>query len=117
MVRTRRGAAAGGCLVWLLLVVLALYVGIPIGETYLRYAEYKDAMRQELRFRSNLSNDKIRAHLALQADSLGLPEEAGDVAVNRKGNEVSVEAEYDEVIRIFGITRTIHFRPSAVDTY
>ena len=58
--------------------------------------EYKDAMRQELRFRANLSNDKIRAHLATMADSIGLPEEAGDVVVTRNGNEVSVEAEYDD---------------------
>jgi hypothetical protein len=95
----------------------AVYVGIPLGETYFRYAEYKDAMRQELRFRSNLSNDKIRSHLQLQADSLGLPEEAGDVTVSRSGNQVSVEAEYDEIIKVFGLTKAIHFQPHASDTY
>ncbi|HJQ21580.1 MAG TPA: hypothetical protein VJ867_14625 [Gemmatimonadaceae bacterium] len=112
----RRGAAKG-CLMMLLLVVGALYVGIPVGETYLRYAEYKDAMKQEVRFRANLSNDKIRAHLAAQADSLGLPEEAGDVTVTRNGNQVTVEAEYDEIVRVLGLTKAIHFAPSAVDTY
>ena len=112
----RRGAAKG-CLMMLLLVVGALYVGIPVGETYLRYAEYKDAMKQEVRFRANLSNDKIRAHLAAQADSLGLPEEAGDVTVTRNGNQVTVEAEYDEIVRVLGLTKAIHFAPSAADTY
>ena len=117
MVRRRVGVAGAGCLIWLLVIAIVLYVGIPVGETYLRYAEYKDAMRQELRFRANLSNDKIRAHLATMADSLGLPEEAGDVVVTRNGNEVSVEAEYDEIVKVLGIRRSIHFKPSAVDTY
>jgi hypothetical protein len=102
---------------WLLALAVVLYVAIPLGETYLRYVEYKDAMRQELRFRANLSNDKIRTHLATMADSLGLPEEAGDVVVTRNGNEVSVEAEYDEVVKILGVRRTLHFKPSAADTY
>ena len=117
MVRRRAGIAGAGCLIWLLVLVVVLYVGIPLGETYLRYAEYKDAMRQELRFRANLSNDKIRAHLGTMADSLGLPEEAADVVVTRNGNEVTVEAEYDEVVKVLGVRRSIHFKPSASDTY
>ena len=117
MVRPRSGATKLGCLIYLLVVSGILYVGLPIGETYFRYQEYKDAMRQELRFRSNLPNDKIRIHLKVMADSLGLPEEAGDVTVHRQGNEISVESEYDEPINILGYKKQIHFVPRAVDTY
>ena len=117
MVRPRNGATKFGCLLYLLFVSAILYFGIPIGETYFRYQEYKDAMRQELRFRSNLANDKIRLHLKLQADSLGLPEEAGDVTVHRQGNQISVEAEYDEPIKILAFKKNIHFVARAVDTY
>lgn len=102
---------------YLLIIAAALYIGLPIGEAYLRYAQYKDAMRQEVRFRANLSNAKIRSHLALMADSLGLPPEAGDVTVSRSGNEITVDAEYDEVIKVLGVSRSIHFRPSATDSY
>jgi hypothetical protein len=116
-VRPRLGATKFGCLLYLLFVSAILYFGIPIGEMYFRYQEYKDAMRQELRFRSNLSNDKIRLHLKLQADSLGLPEEAGDVTVHRQGNQISVESEYDETIKILGLKKQIHFVARAVDTY
>ena len=117
MVTPRSGATKFGCLLYLLVVSAILYVGIPIGETYFRYQEYKDGMRQELRFRANLSNDKIKLHLKLQADSLGLPEEAGDVTVHRQGNEISVESEYDETIKIFGFKKVVHFVARAVDTY
>lgn len=117
MVRRRVGATKSGCLFLLLVGAAFLYIGVPVGEAFFRYAEYKDAMRQELRFRANLSNDKIRGHLQLQADSLGLPEEAGDVTVTRNGNQVSVESEYDEVIKVLGIARAIHFTPHASDSY
>jgi hypothetical protein len=117
MVRPRRGATKFGCLLYLLFLSAILYIIIPIGETYFRYQEYKDAMRQELRFRANLPNDKIRLHLRAQADSLGLPEEAGDVTVHRQGNEISVEAEYDESIKILAFKKQIHFVARAVDTY
>ncbi|MEX2154083.1 MAG: hypothetical protein WD825_12150 [Gemmatimonadaceae bacterium] len=117
MVRRRAGATKLGCLIYLLVVSALLYFGIPAGETYFRYLEYKDSMRQELRFRSNLSNDKIRAHLKLVADSLGLPEEAGDVTVTRKGNMVTVEADYDESIQLPGFKKVVRFQPRASDTY
>ena len=59
----RAGASKLGCLFYLMFVAAVVYVSIPLGEAYFRYAEYKDAMKQELRFRANLSNDKIRSHL------------------------------------------------------
>ena len=117
MVSQRSGATKGGCLLYLLFVAATLYFGIPAGEAYFRYQEYKDSMRQELRFRSNQPNDKIRAHLALVADSLGLPPEAGDVTVRRDGNQITVEATYDEVLKFPMFTKTLRFTPRAADTY
>ena len=117
MVARRVGATKVGCLLYLLFMAAALYFGIPAGEKYFKYLEFKDAMRQELRFRSNMSNDKIAAKLKAVADSLGLPEEAGDVSVTRDGTRVTVEAEYDEEIQLPLFKKTIHFSPSASDTY
>jgi hypothetical protein len=114
---SRTGATKFGCLVYLLFVAGALYFGIPAGETYFRYLEYRDSMRQEVRFRANLSNEKIKAHLALVADSIGLPEDAGDVDVTREGNRITVEADYDEVLKLPGFKRKIHYHPTASDTY
>jgi hypothetical protein len=121
MVRRRaewgRGATKLGCLIYLLCVAAVLYFGIPAGEAYMRYLEYKDSMRQELRFRSNQPNDKIKLHLKLVADSLGLPEEAGDITVHRDGNQVTVEADYEEVLKFPMFTKKLRFRPRAADSY
>ena len=117
MVTRRTGATKLGCLLYVLCIAGALYVGIPAGEAYFRYQQYKDSMRQELRFRSNLSNDKIREHLALVADSLGLPAEAGDVTVHRDGSQVTVEADYQEVLKFPFFEKTLRFTPRAADSY
>jgi hypothetical protein len=117
VVRRRSGATKLGCLLYVMGMAAVLYFGIPAGETYFRYLQYKDAMRQELRFRSNLPNDRIRAHLQVAADSLGLPAEAGDVTVHRDGNTITVEAAYDEILEFPGFTKAIHYRPRAVDRY
>lgn len=118
MVTRRTGATKFGCLLYLLVVAGLLHIGIPAGETYFRYLEYKDAMKQELRFRSNQSNEKIKSHLKLVADSLGLPEEAGDLTVHRDGRTITVEAQYEEQIQIVpGFKKTILFEPRAADIY
>ena len=114
---TRRGASGAGCLIYLLFVAAALYFGIPAGEAYFRYLQYKDSMRQEVRFRANIPNDKIREHLRLVADSLGLPPEAGEVDVHRDGNLVTVEADYEEVLKYPMFQKKLRFHPRAADSY
>jgi hypothetical protein len=120
VVRNRAGITKMGCLTIILLAVAAVYVAIPIGETYFRYLEYKDAMRQEARFRSGLPNERIIRNLKIQVDSLGLPEEAGAVTITRASGQITIEAEYEEAVRIPGMDRVIkviRFQPRVTDTY
>lgn len=117
MVKSRAGITKFGCLVWLLLVAATLYFGIPVGETYFRYLEYKDRMKVELRFRGGLPNERIIRSLQMAADSLGLPEEAGKVLITRKNGQITVEADYEEIVHLPGYPKAIRFRPSATDTY
>ena len=117
MVKRRAGMTKLGCLVSMLLVVAVVYFAVPIGETYFRYLKYKDAMRQELRFRSNLPNERIKRNLQTVADSLGLPEEAAEVTITRRGGEITLEADYEEIIHLPGYQRAIRFQPRATDSY
>lgn len=109
----RDGRSSLGCLFLLLLVAAALYFGINIGEAYWRFYEFQDAMRQEVRFAKQVPDDRIKLHLAAYADSLGLPEEAADVTVNRGSSTISVSAEYSEHVELPLFVRQIRFYPRA----
>ena len=72
MVAARRGTSRLGCLVGGLVVVTALYFGFNIGEVYLRFYRFRDAMGQEARFGQGRNDLAIRTRLKLVVDSLGL---------------------------------------------
>jgi hypothetical protein len=110
---SRRGRSSLGCLLILLVAAAALYVGINIGEAYWRFYEFQDAMRQEVRFAKQIPDDRIKLHLAALADSLGLPEGASDIAVDRSSSKISVSADYTERVQLPLFVRVIHFSPRA----
>jgi hypothetical protein len=97
----------------LLLIAAALYFGVNIGEAYWRFYEYQDAMRQEVRFAKQIPDDRIKLHLSALADSLGLPEEATEISVDRSQDSISVKAEYSEQVEFPLFVRQIRFRPHA----
>jgi hypothetical protein len=113
MVRTRWGSSTLGCLFALLLLSAAGYFAINAGEVFFRFYQYKDAMRQEVRFASHNSDAVILRHLRDQADSLGLPEAAGEVTLQRDGRHIEIESEYYEHIELPLIVREVHFNPHA----
>lgn len=110
---TRAGRSSLGCLLVLLIFAAALYVGVNIGEAYWRFYEYQDAMRQEVRFAKQIPDDRIKLHLAALADSLGLPQQAAEVAVDRTSASIAVSAEYTERIELPFFVHLIRFAPRA----
>ena len=114
---TRRGRSSLGCLFSLLILAAALYFGINVGEVYWRSYEFEDAMRQEVRFAKQIPDERIKKRLAALADSLGLPEAAGDVQVTRDANTISVSAEYSERVELPLFARSIRFTPHAVGSF
>jgi hypothetical protein len=119
VVTMRRGASKLGCLLSVLLVVGASYVGLFFGRVYWTNAEYKDEMKQELQFHSGESDEQIRNHMRVAADSMGLPEEAGDVTVERdpQAHTIDMDAVYDVTVKLPGYQRVVHLTPHASDTY
>jgi hypothetical protein len=113
VVRARRGAGKLGCLFSLLLFVTLGYFAVNIGEVYLRYYKFNDAIAQEVRFASTRTDDAIRRRLSALADSLGLPEEAARVRVRRSANRIHVSAEYSEHVELPLFVREFHFAPQA----
>lgn len=114
---TRRGAGKLGCLMFLLLFVAVMYFGVNIGEVYYRYYQYKEAMDQEIRFRSELADATLKRNLAAVADSLGLPGDAGIVTIRRAGGHITIEAHYDETVDLPGFKHDFHLEPSVTGAY
>lgn len=113
MVTPRRGLSSLGCLVMLLLFAAVIYFGVNIGEHYFRFYQYQDAMRQEVKFAAHNSDALILRHLREQADSLGLPEAAGEVTLQRDGRHIEVESEYYVHLELPLMVQEKRFNPHA----
>ncbi len=113
----RRGNTKLGCLVSLLLGVTVVYFGVGIGEVFFRSYRYQDEMRQQARFAHQNPDSAIRRTLRSFADSLGLPEEAGNVRIRRTARGINLSAEYQENLELPGFVRTVRFAPTAAATF
>jgi hypothetical protein len=113
MVTPRRGLSSLGCLFMLLLAAAVVYFGMSIGEHYFRFYQYQDDMRQEVKFAAHNSDALILRHLRERADSLGLPEAAGEVTLQRDGRHIEIESEYYVHIELPLMVREVRFNPHA----
>jgi hypothetical protein len=113
------GRASLGCLFSLLLLTVALYFGMNIGEVYWRFYRYQDAMEQEVRFAQLRTDQAITRRLASVAESLGLPAGATAVTVRRDAHSRRIEigADYSERVELPGFVRTFRLTPRAEGTY
>ncbi len=115
--RSRRGASRFGCLIQLLLLAVLLYLGVNVGDVYLRFYRFQDAMKQEARFADNTSDAQITAHLRAVADSLRLPEEAQGVSVQRTSKELYISADYTDTINLSVTKRVVKLHPNVLRTF
>ena len=114
----RRGATSLGCLVPLLIAAVALYFGKDFVQAYVRNYQYGDAMREEVRFATTDTDEKIMSHFRALADSLDLPREAGFVQVIHTGEGRIISSDYDVTIQLpFHHERTLHFHPSSEKSF
>ena len=113
----RAGVTKVGCLVGLLLFAAVFYFGLPAGQAYWRSTQYRNAMREEIRFRSDQSDEQIQTRLQAVADSLGLPEEAGVVTIDRQSKGLTIQASYDEIWKLPGYEKRLRFEPSASGSF
>jgi hypothetical protein len=113
------GRASLGCLLTLLLLTVALYFGVNVGEVYWRFYRYQDAMQQEARFAHLRTDDAIAERLSSVAESLGLPDAARPPKVERDmtARRIIISARYAERVELPGFVRTFAFAPRAESTY
>lgn len=113
----RSGRSSLGCLVVLLLLSTGIYFGVNVGEVYLRFYRFQDAMKQEVRFAGRNSDIVIRRRLRATADTLGIPEAAANVRVRRRGRSITIDSEYYEHIELPLYVREKRFSPRATGSF
>jgi hypothetical protein len=113
VVSGRSGLGRLGRLLWLLVAVVVAYFTFSVGEAYVRYFRFRDAMRQEARFAARSTDADIRSRLSTLAVKLGVPDEGTRVQVRRTPRRIFIWADYDEQIELPFVGRTIHFHPLA----
>ena len=117
MVNVRRGASRLGCLVLLLLAVTVVYFGFNIGEVYFRAYRLKDAMAQEARFAETRDDQTIRTRLRAVVDSLGLPDEAGVITIQRSESRIVISSDYSEHVELPLFVREFKFAPQVTRAF
>ena len=109
----RLGRSTLGCLFSLLIAVAVGYFGVNAGESYWRFYQFQDDMRQEVNFARQRTNEQIIARLRASADSLGLPDDAKIISIRRSENGIAVEASYDDRVEMPMYVKEIHYRAHA----
>ena len=117
MVRARDGKGLLGSLFVIVFLGAVVYFGLNIGQTYWRYVQFEDRMKQEARFAAHRSDQTIARRLKEFADSLKLPEGAHKVHVRRRPGTIQIWAEYYELVELPGFVREVYFHPQAVGTF
>lgn len=106
---TRRGASDIGCLGWILTVAIAAYLAINIGAPYMRYYRFRDAVDQQVHYATFRNDASIRQEIWAAADSLGLPEEAYHVTVERAPSSIRIFGSYQDSWTLLRYSRPVHF--------
>ena len=113
--RNNRGTSNRGCLISLLVVVVALYYGINIGEVWYRFYQMQEEMTSQARMAPGISNGVILRRLRAKAEDLSLPPEAMDISIVRSGESrrIIIQSEYDESVDLPFFNHTFNFNPRA----
>ncbi len=107
------GKARLGCLIFLLIVVGALYFGIKFFEVKYRFYQMQDEVSNDATFAPTLDDAVIRRRLVAKADTLGLPLGPRMWTIRRTASprEIFIYTAYEDsvVIAIPGWTKVFHF--------
>lgn len=108
------GAGRFGTLLFLLFVAACIYFGIPIGETYWQYVQFRDEVQQQALVAPSVSDATIRKRLEGKADELGLPAEAKAITIDRKvGERIIISVSYEVPIQLPGTVKIWRFNVRA----
>jgi len=98
MLKSIRGSGKIGCLIWLLILWGALYVGYKFGEAQWAYLSLKEDVQEIARgaaSQARLNLDAVRRQVMDRAKVLGVSIAAEDITVEERDNDITVDVYWE----------------------
>ena len=92
--RSMAGTGRVGCVIWLALLAIGVFVASKIVPVKMKTSEFYDAMTEQAQFGSIKGDASIQAELYRKAQELQLPLKKEDIVVRRDMGYVYVEVHY-----------------------
>lgn len=111
--RRERGEGQFGCLVGLVLLLLAGLIAYKMIPVKVKTADLRDTITDYSRSAGTHNDNAIRKGVAEKAKQLGLPVVEDDVEINRVANTIRVEVAYTVPVEFPGYTYQWKFNHTA----
>lgn len=106
----QRGEGQFGCLVGLVLLLLAGMVAYKMIPIKVKAAELRETVVDEAKSAGQHTDKRMTQAILEQANELGLPVTPDDIEIERKRGEVRVEVQYTVPVEFPGYVYQWHFR-------
>lgn len=111
--RRERGEGQFGCLVGLVLLLIAGLVAYRMIPIKVKSAELRDTVINEARSAGQHGDAHIRKAILVEAEQQGLPVTEKDIIIERKNQNIRVEVDYTVPVEFPGFTYQWKFHHKA----
>ncbi len=118
-INNRRGASTAGCLISLVLTIIAVYYGMQVGRVYYRFYAIRDKIDSAALFAQTQPTEQILRNLRQAADEIGLPPAAKNFQIRRTDiypRTITISTVYTETLNLPFMKKTVTFKPTATHT-
>jgi len=105
----QRGEGNAGCIIWLVVVAVALLIGWKAIPVKIRSAELYDHMVDLTKYSNSASTEELEKRILARALELELPLDKDHVKVERIGERIKMQAEYTVPLEFPGYSHEWHF--------
>jgi hypothetical protein len=107
--KAERGEGNLGCILWTVVLGLAIFIGWKVIPVKIASAQLYDFMKEQAKFAGDVPADQIANKILWRAQELRLPLDKEHVTVKRIGDTIKMEAIYTVPIEFPGKTYNMHF--------
>ena len=108
--RSERGEGRFGCLVGLVLLLVAGLIAYRMIPIKVKSADLRDTVVDESKSAGRQGDKAIRRNILYKAEQLELPVADKDIVIKRANNYIRIEVKYTVPVEFPGYTYQWHFR-------